>query len=503
MDIFILRNGEQTGPFSEQTVQTLLSQGGVRSQDMAWRKGLPAWLPVSEVLNPGSQKPSEPPPAVQVSGVREAAPAAQKAPTAKQKALLKYLGVEFAESASREALAIAISDALENPKFQARFSKWGEEKLRLHPDIFADEIEQRKAGRPVAYVERCQTEGEAVVKGVTKAHCQVLVESLDKRYPAWESNAKEALWNYFLPAIAEHFPTLVRDEWRSKLRMGSAPKGAATTGAIGGGATHNATPTPSPLAAAFRGIVYGLAALGLIIGGMQIFKKDGNAPVESNVAAAPTPAPAPVTPPAPKSPLDAAPIAAAEPPPAIPQPEPAPAEPAAPVPVAPVPAPEPAVAATTPPPSAPPMAEPAAPATPPVVPVNPVPPGPPSLPRMDTAGTPPPATPTPPAAPTTITAPPAPAAPKSMLTLTKPVNIQLQFGKVTLQPGTKMKFLSVDAAGLKCNFNNNIVVVPASSTDYDGPMTVTAPSGIPAGLPVTPGAPATPPAPKPVNASDL
>jgi hypothetical protein len=122
---------------------------------------------------------------------------------------------------------------------------------------------------------------------------------------------------------------------------------------------------------------------------------------------------------------------------------------------------------------------------------------------MDTAGTPPPATPTPPAAPTTITAPPAPAAPKSMLTLTKPVNIQLQFGKVTLQPGTKMKFLSVDAAGLKCNFNNNIVVVPASSTDYDGPMTVTAPSGIPAGLPVTPGAPATPPAPKPVNASDL
>jgi hypothetical protein len=91
-----------------------------------------------------------------------------------------------------------------------------------------------------------------------------------------------------------------------------------------------------------------------------------------------------------------------------------------------------------------------------------------------------------------------------VLTLTKPVAIQLQFGKVTLPPGTKVRFLGVDAAGLRCNFNNNIIVVPAASTDYDGtaaPATAALPPGIPA--PITQPAPATPPAPKPVTPSDL
>lgn len=484
MDIFILRNGDQSGPFSEQNVQTLLKQEAVRMTDMAWRKGLPAWLPLSEVLNPGSEKPSEPPPAMQLSGIKSA-PVSAKAPTGKQRALLKYLGVDFPEGASKDELAVFVSDALENPKLQARLSKWGDEKLRLHSDVFADEIEHRKGNRGATYVERCQTEGEGVVKDVTKAHCQVLIESLDKRFPAWEANSRDALWHFFLPAIAEHFPMLVLPEWKSKLRFGSAPKSAPAGARTTGNLATDSEPAPSALQAVARGVFYGLGALGIIIGAMTFLKPTSSTTGE--VAAAP-PSP-PVKAPEPAVvPAEAPLIAAVDPVPA-PQPEPATPAPAEPppaeaVPVAPAPGPAPMVEAP--------------PAVPAIPPVNPVPSGPATLPRADSPAT------TPPApmitAPIAPVAPVAPAASKSILTLTKPVSIQLQFGRVTLPPGTKMRLLGGDPGGLKCNFNNNIIVVPATSTDYDG-SPLPAPI-VPSGVAISPGV-SLPPPPKPVTPSDL
>ena len=55
--------------------------------------------------------------------------------TARQKALLQYLGAAISDTATREDAALAISDALENPKLTSRIAKWGDEKLRLHPDL--------------------------------------------------------------------------------------------------------------------------------------------------------------------------------------------------------------------------------------------------------------------------------------------------------------------------------------------------------------------------------
>ena len=480
MDIFILRDGEQTGPFSEPTVQQLLTQGELRARDMAWRKGLPAWLPLTEVMNPGSEKPTAPPPVTQLSGVRTPE-SSKKAPTGKQKALLKYVGVEFPESASKGDVAILISDALENPKLQSRLARWNDEKLRLHSDVFADELEHRKANRSSHYVELCQTQGAGVVRDVTKAHCQVLVESLDKRFPAWEANPKDSLWHYLYPAIAEHFPTLVMEEWRSKLRFGIAPKNAPTSSTRTADSTRTGTVSPSnPLHAALRGIVYGLAALGVIISGLKLMES-GKTPApapDASVAAKPA-APAP-TPEVPTLPLAAPLIAAVAPelPPELPAttpPEPpAPVAPVAPAPVAAVPA----MVETPPAPPAP-------------VPVNPVPTGAPTLPRLDA-----PPAPAPVVAVATIpTAPMAPAPPKTELTLSKPVAMQLQFGKVTLPPGTRVRFLAVTPAGLKCNFNNNVIIVPPTSTDYDGPLipTVSAPASvIPTGAPVAPVAPKPP-----------
>ena len=56
MQLFIIRDGQQTGPVSEDTVHALIQQGDLRMSDMGWRKGLPGWLPLAEILNPGTQR---------------------------------------------------------------------------------------------------------------------------------------------------------------------------------------------------------------------------------------------------------------------------------------------------------------------------------------------------------------------------------------------------------------------------------------------------------------
>src|SRR4029434_9207989 len=63
MDIHILRDGKQTGPFSEETVQVLLKQGSILINDLAWQPGMPEWLPLHAVLYPASrQQTGEPQP---------------------------------------------------------------------------------------------------------------------------------------------------------------------------------------------------------------------------------------------------------------------------------------------------------------------------------------------------------------------------------------------------------------------------------------------------------
>jgi hypothetical protein len=93
-----------------------------------------------------------------------------------------------------------------------------------------------------------------------------------------------------------------------------------------------------------------------------------------------------------------------------------------------------------------------------------------------------------------------------MLTIVKPVAVQLQFGKVTLNTGTRVRFIALEGANVRVNFNNNVILVPSIATDIDptavppAPATVTAPLAPPAPAPVA--TPATPTGtPKP--SSDL
>ena len=436
MEIFVIHEGLQTGPFNEENIQKLLKSGGLRGDDLGWSKGLPGWLPMNEVLAPGSERPSAPPPAPGMSGIRAMSGVVKKLATNKQKALLKFIGASFEEDITKLEAAEAISEALENPKLTPRFQKWGDEKLRLHPEYFQDEIDYRRANRVARLVELCETDGADAVKGVTKAHVQVLVESLDRKHPKWDADPVAALWEQLLPAIAEHFPPLMKEGWKTRRDSAHAPE-----------------PPPSAAHAALRGIVYGVGLLALILAGVHFFHDKTETPAPTKVAVvSPTPAPVPMP---------------AEPPTVSALP---PQEPVAPAPeVAPAPAPMPAVA-VVPMPEVP-AAPPTAPAPAPVPDVAPVAP---AMPLVQPAG--------------------MAAIAKGVVTITKPVTVQLQFGKVTLAPGTKMRLIKLEGPNVRVNFNNNVILLPLATTDAD--------PNAPAPLATPPvSAPVVPIAPKP--SSDL
>ncbi len=450
MEIFVIHEGQQMGPFNEENIQKLLKSGGLRGDDLGWSKGLPGWLPINEVLAPGSERPSAPPPAPGMSGIRAVSGVVRKLATNKQKALLKFIGASFEEDITKLEAAEAISEALENPKLTPRFQKWGDEKLRLHPDYFQDEIDYRRANRVSRLVELCETDGADAVKGVTKAHVQVLVESLDRKHPKWDADPVAALWERLLPAIAEHFPPLMREGWKTRHDSAHAPE-----------------PAPSAAHAALRGIVYGVGLLVLILGGVHFWRDKSETPAPVNVAVvslAPAPTATPAEPPTVSAlpPQEPAPPAVPEAPLAALAPEVAPAPVVAVVPMPEVPA--------APPASLTPMPTPASVDAVPVAPAMPL---------------------VPPAATTAAVA-------KNMVTITKPVSVQLQFGKVTLAPGTKMRLIKLEGPNVRVNFNNNVILIPLAMTDAD--PNAPAPAPVPLGTPSVP-APAVPVAPKP--SSDL
>lgn len=500
MELFIIRNGQQAGPFSESLVQNMLKEGSLRPEDMAWHKGLSAWIPLEQLLQ-GVRQHAEPPP---VESAIRGRPASSR-----QKALLQFLGAALPDAVTRDEAAAAISDAFENPKLTNRLSKWGEEKLRLHPELYEEELDYRRANRIGRFLELCQTEGADVVKDITKAHVQVLIESLDKRQVNWDQEPRSALWDFLFPAITEHFPQLVRDEWKGKLKFGGTSKVAAAYAGVPSTAVLATPSAPSgggAAKAAFRGLIYGVVVLGVVFaaihfsknGKSDVARNDSKPPAATNPAKPATeeakPAEAPVEADPTKAPaINAIPAipteAVAAPIPAIPAvaATPAPAENTAPIP------PIPAVPVDPTAPAAPMAAAPGFTPAPP-------PPGEAAIAPASTPAAPAPA--------------PAAAGPvtRNSATLTQPVAVQLQFGKVTLNPGTRLRLIAIEGQNVRANFNNNIVLIPVGSTDIDPANTVVAPSAAPvSSFPVAPAtpatpapsAPATPPAPRPNPSSDL
>lgn len=485
MEIFILREGRQTGPFTEDAVRAFLTEGTARPVDLGWRKGIPEWRPLGEVLK---SQPAQgngrgtPPPATSTANETQSGPA-----TGKQKAFLKYLGAEFGENLTKERAALAVSDAMETPKLQARIRKWHDDKLRMHADLFQDELDYRRANRSARYLERIQTEGADVLKDVTKAHVQVLIESLDKRTPGWEAEPDSALWNHLIPAIGEHFPQLVQPAHKSTLKAGSALK-AGSHGSRGMSYAEMGPPQgKGTLGAMLRGVLLGVIVLGAIIAGREYLHdrnakaslaaqtpsaKSEGAPVGDAVADA-----------LPGSPIAPAPETALKDPKAVenvassPEPVSIKPEPDSPANV-PIPA-VPGETSPTPPP-APVVAEkPAAPAPPAPMEDKPV------MQEPNPSPNPPAATPPAPAPASAV-----PAAPQKMaIKLKQGIGVMLPSGQVTLQAGTLLRNLGVEGENVRVSWNNNVFFVPAIATDVNDPSD-SAPAMPPTGP--APGKPAKP-----------
>ena len=240
MDIYILRDGKEIGPFSEETTQTLLKQGSISEGDYAWHPGLPKWIPLADVLNPAApalETPPPPPPtaAAEAAPVVAAAvadlPKAGESATEKQKALLGYLGLPFSAEISKDQAALLVNDAMEDAKNGPRLVQWNTDRLKLHPALFAAEIQAKKESRASEFFGHCETDGAEYFTKITKAHCQVLVGYLDVKFPDWDED-KEAARKYFFPAVAEKFPQLVAKPWQGKLRYASGANAALWINAL-------------------------------------------------------------------------------------------------------------------------------------------------------------------------------------------------------------------------------------------------------------------------------
>jgi hypothetical protein len=258
MDIYILRHEKQIGPFSDDATQTLLRQGTISAADLAWRPGLSGWQPLGVVLKslsvPSPIGANQPPPVPATVPVELA--------TSQQVALLNHLAIPLPGNLSKADAEDLIAKASEEPGNAARFTRWSQDRLRLHPELFAEEIAAKKIDRVQYYLECCEAEGAEYFNGVTKAHCQVLVAFLDVKFPRWDARDTGAMEAYFFPAIAEKFPQLVNKSWRGKFQYLEGPGGSGTTRKSP--TSKLVRPAVSPIAAIFRGLVLGLIILAIL-----------------------------------------------------------------------------------------------------------------------------------------------------------------------------------------------------------------------------------------------
>ena len=442
MDIYILRDGKEIGPFSEETTQTLLKQGSVLIGDLAWKPGMADWIPLHSVLYPApAPTPSAKPPPPPKQGGEAPASGGGEQITARQKAFLTFMGIPFSAEMTKEQAALLVNDTMENPKDPGRIARWNEERLRLHPELFAAEIQARRDNRSNHFYQIAETKGAECFTKVTKAHCQVLVGYLDVRFPNWDANEEDATWNYFFPAVAEKFPQLVRKEWKGKLNYSQGPKVAPELrrgtkplkpGRKSGG---------FPILAAVRGLFIGVLVLGVLYAGYEGMRRGWFDP--KNFTTAKTVQPA----------QDSAPTSAA----------PAATTPAATDPAAVPPLDAPQDAATTTPPADPDSDMIAA--TPADASMEPAPAG--EVPLLDLS--------TPPAPGSSEGTTPVPSgagAPKTTLTVTRKISVRTRFGSVDLLPGQVLKLVSREGAMVRARHPvGDVISIPVGATDLEAPAT--------------------------------
>ena len=272
MDYYLLRHGEQSGPYLEDAIRAQLQSGELRPADLAWCDGAEDWTPISQLLGLPAGEPASP----------------------RQHAFLVFMGATVPAQSSRHEASVLVNDAME--KDPSRLTRWNSERLKLHPDIFADEIQALKEGRSQRFFEHCQREGAAWFEKVAKAHCQVLIGHLDVDSPHWDAHETEAATKFFFPALAKKFPLLLTAEGRSHFHSVEPSKAPNAPKKQSSPVTARSQPSSSltrKVLALVRGAIYGVLILtGLWFGRGTIGKFIPAATASPPAAAVRPPAPA-------------------------------------------------------------------------------------------------------------------------------------------------------------------------------------------------------------------
>lgn len=74
MKIFVHKDQNQTGPFSEKEIEDMVSRGELAHNDLAWHNGLNDWQPIATIFKDFEKMPPPPPPAVKSLQKRRSVP---------------------------------------------------------------------------------------------------------------------------------------------------------------------------------------------------------------------------------------------------------------------------------------------------------------------------------------------------------------------------------------------------------------------------------------------
>ena len=156
--IHVGRCGKEIGTFDdERDILSGLRDGSLLMNDYFWCEGMSEWKHLSaleiskgalattaqkDALNAAGLPFNELTTKAQVSALFSAGSNAPA--TAKQLALLSYLGQPVSENISKKEAADRIDAIVGDSDGADKFKDWNDDKLILFPDIFADEIAARK-----------------------------------------------------------------------------------------------------------------------------------------------------------------------------------------------------------------------------------------------------------------------------------------------------------------------------------------------------------------------
>jgi hypothetical protein len=163
----------------------------------------------------------------------------QKAPPAaatdRQQALMRYLGHSSSHTLSSYEASDWLDQECDKEHNRERLDSWRKDRLRLHPDLFANEVreqqaaqQERHANRPALIRSFCNNEKQLYeesypLKRLTHDHAKRAVAWLDANRPGWDADLWSGPYNdinedvvstHIFQALVASAPEAVKDkEW--------------------------------------------------------------------------------------------------------------------------------------------------------------------------------------------------------------------------------------------------------------------------------------------------